>query len=65
MTERVSALVDGSLETVEDQVEPDSKSSRPHDLGDDLDDVGVLVGGESAEDVGRHLLGVLDLERQG
>jgi hypothetical protein len=35
-------LVEGPLETVEDQVEPELEvllATRPHDLGDDLDDV--------------------------
>jgi NADPH:quinone reductase-like Zn-dependent oxidoreductase len=60
-------VVEGSLEAVEDQVEAELEiflASRPHDLGDDLDDVRVLVRGELAEDRGRHLRGLPGLEGQ-
>src|SRR5260370_27951640 len=62
---RPSASVESSLGPVEDQVEPELEvllAPRPHDLGDDLDDVGVLVRGQLAKDAGRHLPGLAGLD---
>src|SRR6266436_3718675 len=62
---RASASAESSLETVEDQVEPELEvllAPRPHDLGDDLDDVGVLVRGQLTKDAGRHLPGLAGLD---
>jgi hypothetical protein len=60
-------VVECSLEPVEDEVETELEvllSSGPHDLGDDLYDMGKFLCGELAQDVGRYLLGLLDLEGQ-